>query len=175
MLAERSNQVVSLIANTNALLAELESQSAALDQISGNISALSQQLQGFIAENRDTMRPALDKLNGVLTIIDNRKERLQKSIKLLTQYSMSLGESVASGPVLQDLCRQSAAGPVRAAVHRRRVLRSRSGPQRAAAVGAHRPAGRAAGDTGVAGALPADRAGRRTASDAARRDHRQSR
>jgi phospholipid/cholesterol/gamma-HCH transport system substrate-binding protein len=98
VLAERSNQIVSLIANTNALLIELESQSAALDQISGNISALSQQLQGFIAENRDTMRPALDKLNGVLTIVDNRKERLQKSLKLLTQYSMSLGESVSSGP-----------------------------------------------------------------------------
>jgi phospholipid/cholesterol/gamma-HCH transport system substrate-binding protein len=98
VLAERSNQVVSLITNTNALLIELESQSAALDQISGNISALSQQLHGFIAENRDTLRPALDKLNGVLTIVDNRKERLQKSIKLLGQYSMSLGESVASGP-----------------------------------------------------------------------------
>jgi phospholipid/cholesterol/gamma-HCH transport system substrate-binding protein len=98
VLAERSNQVVNIIANTNALLVELESQSAALDQISGNISALSQQLQGFIAENRDTMRPALDKLNGVLTMLDNRKERLQKSLKLLNQYSMSLGESVSTGP-----------------------------------------------------------------------------
>ena len=98
VLAERSNQVVSLVANTNALLSELESQSAALDQISGNISALSNQLLGFIAENRDTMKPALDKLNGVLTMLDNRKERLQRSIKLLGQYSMSLGESVASGP-----------------------------------------------------------------------------
>jgi phospholipid/cholesterol/gamma-HCH transport system substrate-binding protein len=98
VLAERSNQVVSLIGNTNALLAELQTQSAALDQISGNISALSQQLQGFIDENRATMKPALDKLNGVLTILDNRKERLQKSLHLLTKYSMSLGESVASGP-----------------------------------------------------------------------------
>jgi phospholipid/cholesterol/gamma-HCH transport system substrate-binding protein len=98
VLAERSNQVVSLVANTNSLLAELESQSAAVDQISGNVSALSQQLQGFIGENRSTMRPALDKLNGVLTMLDNRKERLQKSLSLLTQYSMSLGESVASGP-----------------------------------------------------------------------------
>jgi phospholipid/cholesterol/gamma-HCH transport system substrate-binding protein len=98
VLAERSNQVVSLIGNTNALLAELESQSAAVDQISGNISALSMQLQGFIGENRATMRPALDKLNGVLTMLDNRKERLQRSLHLLTEYSMSLGESVASGP-----------------------------------------------------------------------------
>jgi phospholipid/cholesterol/gamma-HCH transport system substrate-binding protein len=98
VLAERSNQVVSLIGSTNALLAELQSQSAAVDQISGNISALSQQLQGFIGENRATMKPALDKLNGVLTMLDNRKERLQKSLHLLTEYSMSLGESVASGP-----------------------------------------------------------------------------
>jgi len=102
VLAERSNQVVGLITNTNALLAELENQSAAVDQISGNISALSQQLQSFIAENRDTTRPALDKLNGVLTIIDNRKERLQKSIKLLDVYSMSLGESVSSGPFFKN-------------------------------------------------------------------------
>ena len=98
VLAERSNQVVSLVRNTNALLAELQSQSAAVDQISGNISALSSQLQGFIGENRATMKPALDKLNGVLTMLDNRKERLQRSLKLLTEYSMSLGESVASGP-----------------------------------------------------------------------------
>ena len=98
VLAQRSNQIVNLIADSNALLAQLQSQSAALDQLSGNVSALSQQLQGFIAENRDTMKPAFDKLNGVLTMIDNRKERLQKSIKLLGDYTMSLGESVSSGP-----------------------------------------------------------------------------
>ncbi|BBY75873.1 mammalian cell entry protein [Mycolicibacterium parafortuitum] len=98
VLAERSDQVVSLVSNTNALLAELQNQSAAVDQISGNISALSQQLQGFIGENRTTMKPALDKLNGVLTILDNRKERLQKSLSLLNDYSMSLGESVSAGP-----------------------------------------------------------------------------
>jgi phospholipid/cholesterol/gamma-HCH transport system substrate-binding protein len=102
VLAERSGQVVSLIANTNALLVELESQSAALDQIAGSISSLSQQLEGFIAENRTTMKPAIDKLNGVLTIIDNRKERLQKGLKLLGSYAMSLGESVSSGPFFKN-------------------------------------------------------------------------
>ena len=34
----------------------------------------------------------------MLTIVDNRKERVQKSIKLLNAYAMSLGESVSSGP-----------------------------------------------------------------------------
>ena len=102
VLSERSDQVVSLIRDTNALMAELQNQSAALDQISGNISYLSQQVQGFIADNRTTMKPALEKLNGVLTTIDNRKDRVQKSIKMLSTYAMALGESVAGGPFFKS-------------------------------------------------------------------------
>lgn len=98
VLATRSDQVVRLIGDTNALLAELTTQSEAVDQIWANISAVSAQLKAFIEENRQQLRPALDKLNGVLTIVDNRKERLQESIKLLNKYAMSLGESLSSGP-----------------------------------------------------------------------------
>jgi phospholipid/cholesterol/gamma-HCH transport system substrate-binding protein len=98
VLAKRTEQVVSLVRDTNALLAQLRTQSASLDQIWMNVSAAARQLQGFIADNRQELRPALDKLNGVLTIIDNRKERLQKAIPMLNAYVMSLGESVASGP-----------------------------------------------------------------------------
>jgi phospholipid/cholesterol/gamma-HCH transport system substrate-binding protein len=98
VLAHRSDQVAALIANTNALLAQLQTQSTALDQISGNIAALSRQVSGFVSDNRAQLRAALDKLNGVLSIVDNRKERVQKSITLLNTYAMSLGESVSSGP-----------------------------------------------------------------------------
>ncbi|MGV0044934.1 MCE family protein [Mycobacterium colombiense] len=98
VLAERAQQVAALVADTNALLAELRTQSAALDRISGNISAVSKESSAFVADNRSQLRQALDKVNGVLTIVDNRKERLQKSIKLLNSFAMSLGESVSSGP-----------------------------------------------------------------------------
>lgn len=98
VLRERSDQVVSLVANTNALLAQLQTQSVALDQISGNITAVTKQIKGFIAENRDPLKPALEKLNGVLAIVDNRKERVQKAIKGLNKYALSLGESVGAGP-----------------------------------------------------------------------------
>jgi phospholipid/cholesterol/gamma-HCH transport system substrate-binding protein len=98
VLALRSDQIVSLIGDTNALLVELQSQSAALEQISGNISAVARQINGFIGDNKKTLKPALDKLNGVLTIVDNRKHDLQTSIKRLNAYAMSLGESVSSGP-----------------------------------------------------------------------------
>lgn len=98
VLAQRSDQIVNLIRDTNALLTALQNQRSALDHISANVSALARELSGFIDENRAQLRPALDKLNGVLTIIDNRKGQLQKSIKLLNAYAMSLGESVSSGP-----------------------------------------------------------------------------
>ena len=98
VLAQRSDQVVTLIADTDALLIQLQSQSNALDEISGNISAVAQQVKGLIAENKQTFKPALDKLNGVLTIIDDRKAKVQESIKGINHYAMSLGESVSSGP-----------------------------------------------------------------------------
>lgn len=98
VLADRSDQIVTLVRDSSALLTELQTQSAALDQIAGNISALSTQLEGFIGENRQTLKPMLDKLNGVLTILDDRKAKLQKSVKLAAAYAMSLGESVSSGP-----------------------------------------------------------------------------
>jgi phospholipid/cholesterol/gamma-HCH transport system substrate-binding protein len=98
VLAKRSDEIVGLIANTNSFLAQLRSQSAALDQISGHISALAQQLTGFVGDNRAQLRSALDKLNAVLTIVDNRKERLQKSLQLLNTYAISLGEALSSGP-----------------------------------------------------------------------------
>jgi phospholipid/cholesterol/gamma-HCH transport system substrate-binding protein len=98
VLSERSDEIVNLVANTNSLLVQLKSQSAALDQIANNLSGLAQQLKGFIAENRDTLKPTLDRLNGVLTIVDNRKERVQKAIVGLNRYALGLGESVGSGP-----------------------------------------------------------------------------
>jgi phospholipid/cholesterol/gamma-HCH transport system substrate-binding protein len=98
VLARRSDQVVSLVRDTNALLAELRTQSAALDQVWRNLSAAAQQLKGFIDENRQELRPALDKLNGVLTLVDNRKERVQLAIKGINTYALSFGESLSSGP-----------------------------------------------------------------------------
>jgi phospholipid/cholesterol/gamma-HCH transport system substrate-binding protein len=98
VLGQRADEVVELVQNTNALLQQLRTQSAALDHISGSLSAAARQLSGFIGDNRAQLRPALDKLIGVLTIIDNRKGRLQQAIRYLNQYALSLGEAVASGP-----------------------------------------------------------------------------
>lgn len=98
VLAERSDEIVNLVVNTNALLAQLKSESAALDQLFTNISALAQQLKGFIAENRATLKPALEKLTGVLALVNNHKQDVVQAIKNLNSYALGLGEAVGSGP-----------------------------------------------------------------------------
>jgi phospholipid/cholesterol/gamma-HCH transport system substrate-binding protein len=102
VLAQRADKVVGLISNTDSLLSALKTQSNGLKQIFRNLSALSQQLHGFITENRAALKPALDKLNGVLAIVDNRKQQVQKSIKLLNAYGTSLGEALSGGPFFKS-------------------------------------------------------------------------
>lgn len=98
VLAKRSDQIAGLVANSGALLAQLQTQSAALDHLSGDLSALARQLSGLVADNRTQLHGALDKLNGVLTIVDNRKDRVATALTMLNGYLMSLGEAVSSGP-----------------------------------------------------------------------------
>ena len=98
VLAGRSNQVVALIRQTNELLAQLRTEDMALDHVSANLSMLAQQVSGFVADNREQIGPSVDKLNGVLTIVANRKDKLQDAIKRLNSFAMSLGEAVSTGP-----------------------------------------------------------------------------
>ncbi len=98
VLAERSDAIVTMLANSNALLSDLLSQRRALDDICGNIAAVSHHIKEVITDNRQTLTPALDKLNQILTILDDRKDRIQLAIKGFNQYAMSLGESMSAGP-----------------------------------------------------------------------------
>lgn len=98
VLSSRTDKIVRLVHDSDALLAELLAQSDALDRISSDISRLSKQLSGFVADNRDQFKGALEKLNGALATVNNRKDKVQKSIKLLNNFSLSLGEAVAGGP-----------------------------------------------------------------------------
>lgn len=102
VLASRTDKVVELVHDTNTLLSELLTQSKALGSISSSISALSKQLTTFVADNRERFKPIVDKLNGALAIVDNRKAEVQKSIKMLNSFSLSLGEALSSGPFFKN-------------------------------------------------------------------------
>ncbi|GAC1397889.1 MAG: MCE family protein [Mycobacterium sp.] len=98
VLAKRSDQIVSLVVNTNALLTELLTQRDSVDALMNNLTAVSRQISGLVDDNRTQLKPAVDKLDGVLAILDNRKKELQRTLYLLRRYAMTFGEVLGSGP-----------------------------------------------------------------------------
>lgn len=98
VLGKRSQQIAGLVANSNALLAALLDERDSLDALMNNVAAVSHQVSGLVADNRTQLKPALDNLNGVLEILDNRKEDIQKTLPKFKRYAMSFGECLGSGP-----------------------------------------------------------------------------
>lgn len=98
VLADRSDEVVKLVSQTDSLLDALNAESHALDRVWVDLAASGRALGNVVDDNHATLRPALDKLNGVLEILDNRKGRIQEALKGLNSFALALGESVASGP-----------------------------------------------------------------------------
>jgi phospholipid/cholesterol/gamma-HCH transport system substrate-binding protein len=98
VLGDRSDEVLKLVQDTDSLLATLKVENRAVDKVLVNLDYLVQELGKIVDDNRTTLHPALEQLNGVLEILDNRKGRIQEAIKGLDSFALALGEAVASGP-----------------------------------------------------------------------------
>ncbi|MFZ3296037.1 MAG: MCE family protein [Mycobacterium sp.] len=98
VLAERAGQVNKIIVDGNQLFAALDARRAALAELISGIDDVSQQLSGFVADNRKEFGPALTKLNSVLDNLDERRDYISEALKRLPPYATTLGEVVGSGP-----------------------------------------------------------------------------
>ena len=175
MLAKRSDQIAGLVVNTNALLGELLSQRDSVDALMINLRAAGQQISGLVADNRTQLKPAVDKLNGVLEILDNRKQELQRTLYLLRRYAMSFGEVLGSGPFFKASLVNLAPGQFSQPFIDAAFSDLGLDPNVLLPSELVDPGRRPARHPGAADAVPANRPGRRAASDPARRDHRQPR
>src|SRR5690606_4012695 len=100
-LAQRAGQVNKLIVDGNLLFAALDERRQALSQLIAGIDDVSQQLSGFVADNRREFKPAMDKLNLVMDNLLERREHINEALKRLPPYATALGEVVGSGPGFQ--------------------------------------------------------------------------
>src|SRR6201985_1899225 len=98
VLGKRSDQIANLVINANALLAELLTQRNAVDALMTNVGAATREISAVIGDNRTQLKPALDKLNSVLSVLDDRKKELHATLYLIPKYAMSFGEVLGSGP-----------------------------------------------------------------------------
>jgi phospholipid/cholesterol/gamma-HCH transport system substrate-binding protein len=98
VLSERAAQVTKLVDDGNQLFAALDERRAALGALISGIDDVAQQISGFVADNRREFGPALDKLNAVLSNLNERRDYITEALKRLPTYATTLGEVVGSGP-----------------------------------------------------------------------------
>ena len=98
VLSERAQQVNKLVDDGNELFGALAERRSALSALIGGIDGVSQQISGFVADNRREFGPALSKLNLVLGNLNERRDYITEALKRLPAYATSLGEVVGSGP-----------------------------------------------------------------------------
>lgn len=97
ILAKRSQQVNTLILNSDALVGELADRRQAIVDLLANVSVVSKQLSTLVAENEAELAPTLDRLNAVTAMLERNSDNIANALKGLSKYSVALGESVASG------------------------------------------------------------------------------
>lgn len=97
-LAQRAGQVNQLIVDGNLLFAALDERRQALSNLIAGIDDVSQQLSGFVADNRREFGPALEKLNLVMDNLLERREHIGEALRRLPPYATALGEVVGNGP-----------------------------------------------------------------------------
>jgi phospholipid/cholesterol/gamma-HCH transport system substrate-binding protein len=97
-LAQRAGQVNQLITDGNLLFGALDEKRQALSDLIGGIQGVSEQLSGFVADNKREFNPGLVKLNAVLDDLLERRDHISEALRRLPPYATALGEVVGNGP-----------------------------------------------------------------------------
>jgi len=82
-LAQRAGQVNQLIVDGNMLFAALDERRQALSRLIAGIDDVSEQLSGFVADNRKEFGPALENLNLVMDNLLERREHIGEALRRL--------------------------------------------------------------------------------------------
>lgn len=103
LLAERSGQITTIMADGNKLLAELQARRDVIDRLLADLTALSDQVSGLVKDNRATLKPTLSEVRKTLAVLNKNRDNLQQVIEGIAAYAKSLGETVGGGPFFYAL------------------------------------------------------------------------
>lgn len=115
VVGDRNQQINQLLLDANTLVGEVQARRFALQQLISGLRDVTTQLNGFIAENNEQLKPSLEKLNRLMTILSDKERDLKATIDRVGPYANALGEAVASGPNFDSLVGVSTFGDYTAA------------------------------------------------------------
>ncbi|MGW0042757.1 MCE family protein [Rhodococcus sp. NPDC003348] len=97
VLADRNAEFTQLISSAGLLLGELNARQQSIAQLLTGTQRLSQQLTGLVRENEEQIGPALEQLRGVVQILQDNNDNLDRAIKLYAPFTRLYSNIVGNG------------------------------------------------------------------------------
>jgi phospholipid/cholesterol/gamma-HCH transport system substrate-binding protein len=97
VLASRNTEIQQLLSDGNLLLAELNSRRDAIHSLLVNTSTLAQQLEGLVADNQKTLGPMLASVHGVLALLQNNQDSLDRGLQLMAPFYRVFNNTIGNG------------------------------------------------------------------------------
>jgi phospholipid/cholesterol/gamma-HCH transport system substrate-binding protein len=97
ILADRDQQITKLLSDGNLLLDELTARRQAIHALLQNTSLLTAQLEGLVADNQATLKPSLDQLHGVLKLLQDNQDSLDRGLEMLAPFYRVFANTLGNG------------------------------------------------------------------------------
>ncbi|WP_367134797.1 MCE family protein [Saccharothrix sp. HUAS TT1] len=96
-LADRNEQFEKLLADGNLLLEELRVRRDAIGALLRGTRLLSAELSGLVADNSAQLRPALEQLDRVTTVLQRNQDSLDRSLALMGPFFRVFANTLGNG------------------------------------------------------------------------------
>jgi phospholipid/cholesterol/gamma-HCH transport system substrate-binding protein len=97
VLADRNADVEKLLKDGNLLLGELQRRREAISKLLDGTIALSEQLRGLVADNKEKLRPTLEQLDRVAALLQRNRESLGSGIRDLAVFVRLFANATGNG------------------------------------------------------------------------------
>ena len=98
LLDERKGDLVTLMKQADLIFQELHNRKQTIHDLLVNANRLATELQGVVKDNREQLRPTLDKLENELSFLHAREDQIETLLHNYGPYVSILGNIVGSGP-----------------------------------------------------------------------------
>lgn len=97
VLAERNGEVARLVSDGALLLDELQRRRQAISALLRGTQDLAAELRGLVADNRAQLRPALQELDRVTTVLQRNQDDLSRGVAAMAPYIRAFNNVVGNG------------------------------------------------------------------------------
>lgn len=96
-LADRNAEFEKLLSDGNLLLGELRKRREAISALLTGTRDLSRQLSGLVQDNQNQLKPALEQLGRVTTILQRNQDNLDRSLALMAPFYRVFANTLGNG------------------------------------------------------------------------------